>query len=166
MTRWYVVHTLPQSEARALWHLESQGFRCFLPRFHKIRRHARKSELVLAPLFPRYLFSELDLSATAWRAINGTRGVISLLANGPDPIPVRQGVVEALLAQCDQGGAVPLSTIGLFTEGAKIRITSGPFTGQVGNVAEIPARDRVLVLLNFLGAPARIQLPSYAIEAA
>ena len=32
MTRWYVVHTQPQAEAKALWHLENQGFDCFLPR--------------------------------------------------------------------------------------------------------------------------------------
>ena len=166
MTLWYVVHTLPQSEARALWHLENQGFRCFLPRFRKLRRHARKSELALAPLFPRYLFSELELSATAWRAINGTRGVVGLLANGPCPTPVPQGVVEALFVQCDQDGAVPLSAIGLFTERTKIRITRGPFRGQVGEIAEISARNRVLVLLNFLGVPARIELPSCAVEAA
>jgi transcriptional antiterminator RfaH len=168
MMRWYVVYTQPRTEAKALWHLENQGLHCFLPRIRRLRRHARKIEPELAPLFPRYLFTQFDLSATRWRAVNGTRGVVGLVANGPYPLPVPEGLVEELLAQCEESGAVPLSALGIFTQGVKVRITSGTFIGQKGEIAEIAPRDpdRVLVLLNFLGVQARIEVPSYAIEAA
>jgi transcriptional antiterminator RfaH len=88
MMRWYVVHTRAQAEASALWHLTNQGFLCFLPRVPQFRSHARQTRLMRVPLFPRYLFVRLDLSETRWRAINGTRGVVSPLANGPHPLPV------------------------------------------------------------------------------
>jgi transcriptional antiterminator RfaH len=168
MTRWYVVHTQPRAEARALWHLETQGFNCFLPRVVELRRHARQVNPVLAPLFPRYLFVRFDLDMTRWRAINGTRGVISLLANGPSPLPVPHGVIEALLARCDRRGAAPLAALGVFTKGLKVRIKSGAFKGQTGEIAEILPRgsDRVHVLLTLLGAQSELRLPAYAIEAA
>jgi transcriptional antiterminator RfaH len=168
MMHWYVVHTQPRAEARALWHLQNQGFQCFLPRVRRLSRHARKVELALAPLFPRYLFVCFELDATRWRAINGTRGVVSLLARDRRPLPVPTGVVEDLLVQCDEQGVAPLAALSVFTKGLKVRIKNGPFIGQTGEVAETFAqgRDWVQVLLNLLGVQASLQLPSYAIEAA
>jgi transcriptional antiterminator RfaH len=168
MRRWYVVHTQPKAEARALWHLENQGFDGFLPRVAQLRRHARQIKPVLVPLFPRYLFVRFDLDATRWRVINGTRGVVSLLANGPCPLPIPEGAVEELLTKCDQRGAVPLTAIGIFTKGLKVRIKSGTFSGQTGEITEVipQGHDRVQVLLTFLGIEIGVQLPSYAIEAA
>jgi hypothetical protein len=40
--RWYVVHALPHGEDRARSRLAAEGFRCFLPRYLKTVRHARK----------------------------------------------------------------------------------------------------------------------------
>ena len=59
MRRWYVVHTQPQGESRAKANLERQGYEVYLPRCRKWRRHARRAEIVAAPLFPRYLFVRL-----------------------------------------------------------------------------------------------------------
>lgn len=163
---WFVVYTQPQAETRALQHLERQGFHCFLPRIRRLRRHARKVEPVTAPLFPRYLFVHLELGTRCWRAINGTRGVVGLLSDGSRPLPVPRGVVEDLLRGCDEGAVVPAAALAGLTKHSKIRITSGPFAGQLAEVADIVRRDWVEVLLNILGVPTSLALPSYAIEAA
>ena len=42
--RWYVARTLPQRELHAARQLANQGFRIFVPRHWKNRRHARKVE--------------------------------------------------------------------------------------------------------------------------
>jgi transcriptional antiterminator RfaH len=166
MMGWYVVHTLPRAEARALCHLQNQGFRCFLPQLRTLRRHARKIEPVMAPFFPRYLFVEFDATAVRWRCINGTRGVVGLLTDGTNPLPVRHSVVESLRQQSDDTGAVSLSALGLFTQGVKVRITAGALAGQVGRLGKLSAHDRVVVLLDFMGAQASVQMPAYGIEAA
>jgi transcription antitermination factor NusG len=56
----------------------------------------------------------------------------------------------------------------VFVRGLKVRITSGAFSGQTAKVKEIYAevRDRVHALLTLLGAEVKLQLPSYATEAA
>jgi len=143
MTRWYAVHTKAQAEERAVWHLEKH---CFLPRIRIVRRHARKITPGLA-----FLFFELDVAR--WRAIKGARGVVRLLSNGPHPLPVPVSVVEALLTKCDQQCTVPLTAMGVFTRGLKMRIKSA-FSGQVAEVHEIFAegRDRIRVLLTLLGS--------------
>ena len=168
MRRWYVVHTQTQTEKRALWHLQNQGFECFLPSVRSLRRHARKVEHVLAPLFPRYLFVRLDLDSTPWSAINGTRGVVRLVANGFRPTPVPEGVVEDLQARSDMHGIISLSSFSLFVKGQGVRIKDGIFAGLSGHVAETleMGRDRIVVLLSLLGTQVRVPLPAYAIEAA
>ena len=163
---WYVVHTQARAELRALWHLENQGFSCFLPHIRTLRRHARKVETVRAPLFPRYLFVSFDLHDAKWRSINGTRGVVGVLSSEPRPLAVRNGTVEALMQRCDETGVVPLTALDIFTTGAKVIITTGAFIGQVGVVANISSADRIAVLLNFMGTRTCVQLPPWQIEAA
>lgn len=163
---WYVVYTQPRAELRALWHLENQGFRCFLPHIRTLRRHARRIEPVRAPLFPRYLFVSLELQSSKWRSINGTRGVVGLLSNGPRPIAVHDGAVEALLQRCDEMGVVPFTALDIFRTGVKVTITTGALAGQVGVVADISSADRIAVLLNFMGARTCVHLPPWQIEAA
>ena len=67
-SRWYVVQTQAHAETKACWHLARQGFETYLPRYLKRRRHARRVEMVQAPLFPRYLFVVIDIATQRWRS--------------------------------------------------------------------------------------------------
>ena len=79
MRRWYVVRSQPHAERRARENLERQGFDVWLPLCRRRRRHARKMEIVLRPLFPRYLFASIDLETTPWRAMLSTFGVAGVM---------------------------------------------------------------------------------------
>ena len=61
---WYVVATKLRLETLAKKHLENQGYEVFLPRISQIRKHARKIEKVLKPLFPGYLFIRFNPKET------------------------------------------------------------------------------------------------------
>ena len=52
---WYVVHTHPRAKPRRLLNLDRQGFSCYLPRYLKRRRHARRVETVAAATVPPLL---------------------------------------------------------------------------------------------------------------
>jgi transcription antitermination factor NusG len=58
--------------------------------------------------------------------------------------------------------------MGILTKGLRVRIKSGAFNGQIGEITEtfVEGRDRIRVLLTLLGAKFEFQLPSYTIEAA
>ena len=94
--RWYVVQTHAHAETKAIAHLARQGFKAYLPRYLKRRRHARRIETVSAPLFPRYLFVTIDMVCQRWRAIRSTIGVARLVCNGDDPVPVADNIIETL----------------------------------------------------------------------
>ncbi len=166
MTRWYVVYAKAQAEGWALAQLLRQGFRAYLPRHRKLRCHARRRELVKAPLFPRYLFVAVDLDAERWRSINGTRGVVHLVCEGGRPVPVPEGVVERLKAREDAEGCVSLASLALFDHGARLRVLDGVFAGHVGVYDRLSEAERVVLLLELLGRTVEVTVPIHAVEAA
>jgi transcription elongation factor/antiterminator RfaH len=147
--RWYLVHSLPRSEFRAHFHLESQGFRPYVPQILKTTRHARQVKTVRAPFFPRYLFVALDLERERWLSIRSTFGVSSLVTCDDRPIPVPTGIVEALLAQTDAANLARLDD-GL-RAGQQITVQSGPFANVIGTLERLDDNGRVRVLLQVMG---------------
>ncbi len=74
MTRWYAVHTQAGSELWARSNLWERGIEVYLPRCLKRRRHARRTDWIATPLFPRYLFVRSDLGGGARKSNrHGTR---------------------------------------------------------------------------------------------
>ena len=93
---WYAVQTQPNRENLAVSNLERQGFDVWLPRIERIIRHARQIRRVKRPLFPGYLFINLDLETARWRAINGTVGVSHIVSFGQSPSVVDSAFMTAL----------------------------------------------------------------------
>lgn len=166
MKRWYVAHTKLKAEEIALLNLSMQGFKAFLPRYHRIRRHARKTDVVIAPLFPRYLFVELDIEQDRFLSVDSTRGVAYLLRQNGCPAPLPSGVVESLLMQADVKEVVPLSSLELFELGMKLRILDGAFAGYQGIYERMTDNERVQLLLEMLGRDIRINIPLHAVAKA
>ena len=159
--RWYVARSQPHRELVAKQQLENQGYRVFLPRYAKSRRHARKFETVLAPLFPRYLFLILDLTQDRWRSVNGTYGVDRLLMRGSQPEAVPQGLVEQLIRVAQQDGAVSFSPS--LREGQTVLVTAGPFAQLVGELKHLDDQGRVRVLLEIMGGTVPVTLSERAV---
>lgn len=162
--RWYVVHTRPHAESRAVMHLQWQGYRSLCPRYRRIVRHARRAKSVLAPLFPNYLFVYLNLGCDPWRAVNSTHGVARLVMQGEMPQPLPQGIVEELLVRTRADGALDWTPS--FKIGQAVRIVDGPFAEFVGTLEHLDAAGRVRVLLDLLGRSVSVALRSGALMAA
>ena len=166
MKQWFVAHTHPMKEIMAQQRLLEQGFNVYLPRYKKTRRHARKVEEVLSPLFPRYLFIEMDLEKDRWRSINGTRGVSYLLTQEERPLSVPSHIILNLKAQETVEGIVPVKSVVSLAKGDQVRVIEGVFEGHVMTFDAFDDKQRVQLLLNFLGREMLVSLPHYAVEAA
>jgi transcriptional antiterminator RfaH len=164
--RWYVAHTQPHAEAKAVAHLNRQGFEIYYPRYLKRRRHARKIETVAAPLFPRYLFVAVDLEAQRWRSIYSTVGVTRLVCNGDDPAAVPEAVVAALKSREDAHGFIKIESRPAFRPGEQVRVLSGAFSSCLGLFEGMAERERIAILLDLLGRKVRIVLDADLVAAA
>lgn len=165
-TRWYVVQTQVNGEAKAAQNLLRQGYAIYLPRYLKRRRHARKVDFAAKPLFPRYMFVAVDMATQRWRSIQSTFGVSHLVANGDVPAAVPDGVVSALKAREDAKGFVKMDARPNFAPGDKVRVLAGAFMDNAGLFNGMADHDRVSILLNMLGRQVRVLLDADMVAAA
>lgn len=166
MRAWYLAHTLPRAEHKALTHLTRQGFGGYLPCYLAQRHHARRRDWVEKPLFPRYLFVHLDLGRDRWRAVYSTVGVRTLVSAGGQPLAVPIEVIEEIRAREDSCGFVLLDGGHTFHRGDRVRFTGGLFRDTEGLFECRSDDERVVVLLEMLGRQVKVNVPLGAIMAA
>lgn len=146
---WFVIHTKPRQENRALQNLTLQGFPCFLPTVPVEKIRQGELSVVIEPLFPRYLFIQLDLgeSSRSWAPIRSTKGVSCLVAFGNEPAKVDARLIELLLNRQQAAASEPQR---LFNQGERVLVTEGPFAGveAVYNMAD--GEQRAIVLIELL----------------
>ena len=165
MMQWFAVHTQPGKEPLAARELRNQDFAVYLPQYQKLRRHAGKSAIVAAPLFPRYLFAGIDTQTQRWRSVNGTRGVVGLVMFGETPIPVPEPVLAEIRAREDETGFIRLNAPG-FRRGQPLRIVEGPMADTQALFEEAVDGDRAILLVSLLGRMVRTRMPLRQVEAA
>lgn len=164
---WCVVQAQPLKEGIAKKHLVDQGYDVYLPMIKKTRRHARKVEEVLTPLFPGYLFVALDLKSSPWRSVNGTRGVVHLLMNNQlNPATVPSSIINDIKSRETEQEIVDISSLELFSKGEKVLIVDGIFKEYTAFFEAMDSKKRVHLLLNFMGREMNLSLPHYAVKAA
>jgi transcriptional antiterminator RfaH len=162
---WYAVSTRAHQETRAAQHLARQGYAVWLPQTRKTRRHARRTDVAAAALFPGYLFIAFDPARQPWRAINGTCGVQRLICRGDRPVAVPQGFMDELRARRDTEGFIALPE-GEFRAGDVVRLREGAFADHVATILRFEGRHRVWLLMHVLGRPVMTGAPREDIVAA
>ncbi|MCS6811192.1 MAG: transcription/translation regulatory transformer protein RfaH [Tepidimonas sp.] len=158
MQAWYLVHTKPRQEERALDNLQRQGYPCFLPQVPVERMRAGRRIVQPVALFPRYLFIQLrtDGQGPSWAPIRSTLGVTRLVAFGAQPARVPEAIVAQLQQQVAELSAAPQP---LFQPGQTVRITQGPFAGLEAIYQMPDGEESAIVLLTLLQRECRAALP-------
>ncbi|MEX0803098.1 MAG: transcription termination/antitermination NusG family protein [Candidatus Binatia bacterium] len=163
MKRWYAVYTQPRNESLATEHLARQSFDAYCPRYQKRRSHAGRIDFVSSPLFPRYVFVAFDPETARWQAIRSTRGVVDLVRNGLDPVPVPEFIISEIRTREDENGFVLLGNHLKLARGDKFSIAAGPFAGHVAIFEARRDSARVIALLSLLGGKIVVELPVGAV---
>jgi transcriptional antiterminator RfaH len=160
------VQTHVNGEAKAAGNLIRQGFGVYFPRYLKRRSHARKIDMVARPLFPRYLFVAIDLATQRWLSIRSTIGVSHLVNWRGSPASVNDDVVGALKQREDEDGFIRLERRVCYSPGDTVRVLEGVFTDSLALVEGVSERERVAILLDFLGRKVRVLVGADLIVAA
>ena len=161
---WFLVHCKPNAVNMARQNLINQDFVVFLPLQKITKRKAKRFQTILRPLFPGYLFVQLDPLAGHWRKINNTRGVARLVQLGANPCPVPDSIIAALLERCDADHV--LQKPGKLEVGQKAQILKGPFSGLIAEIIEVEPDTRVHLLLDLMGRATQLSVsPSIVVPA-
>jgi transcriptional antiterminator RfaH len=154
---WYVVHTKPRQEQRALLNLTQQGYECYLPLVETEKLRQRVLKLVPEPLFSRYLFIRLDTSMAgkSWGPIRSTIGVCRLVTFGSEPARVDSELIEVLRAHHSSAQREPQR---LFSPGDPVQIKDGPFAGLQAIYQMSDGESRAMVLIEILSKPTALAI--------
>lgn len=159
MKNWYVVYTKPRQEAVAVDNLQRQGFDVLFARARQKKRRASGMQQVVEPLFPRYLFVQLEAGVHDFTKLRSTKGCIDLVRFGGKATPVPTDLISLIGNQLDDEGVMDLNASAPSLQtGQEVRVEAGPFEGLVGRVAALKGADRVLLLLNVLGAERPVEI--------
>ena len=156
-TAWFCVRTQPKHEHIAAAQLRKDlGLEVFLPRIRYQRATRSGPAWVTEALFLGYLFVHFDL-ASGVRRVQAARGVRGVVHFGDRWPTIPDSVIRELSSVI---GAEGLKTVsGEIQPGDSVEIAGGIFHGlhAVVTVA-MPGRQRVAVLLDFLGRQTSVEL--------
>lgn len=151
--KWYVVHTRPRQEERALENLERQGYSVWMPwlEVEKVRRG--RIAKVVEPMFSRYLFIQLDHITTNWGPIRSTLGVSKLVTFGTQAAAVPDALI-AVLQKAPLQDAKPI-----LKKGDLVEFVSGPLKGMKGLFEHADGESRAMVLIELINQTHTVQMP-------
>jgi len=146
---WHCLHTQKKREHIAAAILRKMGdVEVFCPRVSLVRKTRTGKKRFVEAMFPSYIFAKFCY-AEQCRQVMHSQGVIRIVQNGD-----RRVVPEAVIAELksslpDDVIEVPDPSI---EPGAEVEVLTGSLKGLNGRVvAQLPAKNRVELLLDFLG---------------
>ena len=153
-TYWACAATEAHRERVALRFLTMSGYEAYCPLLGTKRNPV--------PLFPGYAF--FLIADRGWWAARWSIGVRSLVANpGGEPARVPDRVIAGLRSR-EVGGLIRLPEKRGIQRGDRVRITAGALAEHLAVYEGMKPKERVEVLLVFLGALQRVELPKCDIE--
>jgi transcriptional antiterminator RfaH len=156
---WYLLFSKPRQETRAQMNLIQQGYSVFMPTLLAEKVVSGRRVDSQEPLFPRYLFIQLDDVQSNWLPVRSTLGVSQLVRFGDKYCRVPDALVHGLMGAEQQRR-------NLLTTGDAIRVTDGPFKGLEGIYQQADGCQRVLVLMQLFSKPHTVALPVASVQKA
>ena len=149
MKNWYLIKTKPQQEAIATQNLTNQDFNVFFPKAVINNK--------TTPLFPSYLFIQLDDKIQNWTPIRSTKGVSNFVRFGLSFAKVPNQIINLIKTQ-QQQTIEKMINICSHHKGDYLEIQTGAFKGQQAIFQNYNSSDRVTVLLKLIGQQQAITL--------
>jgi len=146
---WYLIQSKPKLELVALENLNNQGYECYLPMMNVEKQTQKNIQIKKTPLFPRYLFINLDTDffAKSWRPIRSTKGVSTLVRFGAEPAKINDSLIEIIRFKETQ---YEVNVEPLYKPGQILKILNGPFKGFESIYQGMDDQMRVIVLFEFM----------------
>lgn len=155
--RWRVVRARPKGEHLAAQHLRAAGFEAFSPRVRHQKKTRRGRIWFVEAMFPGYLFCRFSVR-NSLRHVVSTAFVSSALTFMHEAGAVPDNLIADLRQEFDDSEILTVET--LPEAGETVDIVEGPMRGQTAVVSRLlPGRDRVRVLLEFIGGLQEVEVP-------
>jgi transcriptional antiterminator RfaH len=154
---WFCLKTQPKREHLAATALRRQfDVECFSPRLRFRKMTQRGPVWFVEAMFPGYLFAKFVYSEQH-RAVEASHGIQGIVHFGNHLATLPENIVSGLRSKVGEEEVVTVDPS--LKVGQSIEIIEGPFRGLEAVVTHLlPARERIRVLLEFLGRPVEMEI--------
>src|SRR5215475_8023431 len=156
---WFCMRAEPKREHLAATALRRRfGIECLSPRLRFRKLTQRGPVWFVEAMFPGYLFAKFVYS-TQHRAVESSHGIRGIVRFGDRLATLPEHTVMAIQSKA---GAEEVVTVDSSVKiGQPVQIVDGPFQGLEAVVTKVlPAKERIRVLLEFLGRPLEMEIPT------
>jgi transcriptional antiterminator RfaH len=154
---WRCVRAKLRCEHIAAAHLgKIEGIEVFCPRIRYEKATRRGKVWFVEALFPGYLFVKFDLVENL-RRVSATPSVTKVVKFGEEFPVIPGGVIDELVKLLDTESAITVKDA--MTPGDEVEVIEGPMQGMMAVVTRVmPAKERVSILLDFLGSVCEVEV--------
>lgn len=154
---WFCLRSQPKHEHIAAGHLcQIENVEVFNPRIRYTRSTRVGPATVTESMFPNYLFARFDWLALLNR-VHYAPGVSGIVHFGSKWPTVPDEAIEEIRRVLGAGGVHVLSNE--LAQGDAVSVSGGVFHGLNAIITQVmPGKERVLVLMDFLGRQTSVEL--------
>ena len=153
MKKNWLVATYKINEVRRLErNLLNQKFDYYLPKITTKKINSNPKEEIL---FPGYIF--INISFINYSALKYTMGIKNIIKFGDNISCISNDEIEAMQMAEERSKIYPVTP--QIQIGQDAMIAKGSLAGSVVKVCSLPSKERVGILLSFLGSLRRVTIP-------
>ncbi len=152
--RWYAIRLRSNREFQVRASIERQSIECILPTWWEEVKWSDRAHRTQRVLFPGYLFVRLAEERDVYSVLI-TRGVIQILPNSFNPMPLDEKEIEDVRRVVAQKLHVRPCE---YLAGDQVVIDSGPLAGVAGVVVRTRGSMHVVVSIEMLRRSVRVEL--------
>jgi len=148
----WIVATYKSNEVKRVErNLLNQNFDFYLPKI-TIKKINTKPKVEV--LFPGYIFVNTNLEN--YSALKYTIGIKNIIKFGDNITCISDEEIEAMQMVEEKSKINPV--VSQIKIGQEVKIAEGPLTGIIAKVCSLPSKERVGILLSFLGSVRRVTI--------
>ena len=146
---WVLIYTKVKEEKKANENLQKQGFKTFLPLIAPTNKNTEPKALV--PVFPRYIFAQINLDLDNWASIKSSYGVSHIVMFSEKFTSIPYNIIKLIQDKLDESDVYKqdISTVD-YQKGDPVSIKEGRFAGVDAIFLSKKSKDRVRLLLKLL----------------
>ena len=159
---WYALQVASRCEKAVSTGLAMRGYSQFLPLYRSRRKWSDRFQDVDLPLFPGYVFCQLDITKRLPVLI--LPGVVRFVGLGKTPVPVAESEMQSVQTVVRSGQL--LQPWPFLKVGQTVTIEEGPLRSVTGILIKVEGNDQLIVSISLLQRSLAVTLPREAVRPA
>lgn len=145
---WYLIYTRPRQERKVFRELNDLSIPCFLPETQTVKQWNDRMKKQTIPLFPSYVFLNLDNLENYYRAMD-VNGFVTYVRFGKHLAIAREETIEDIRLLVDHSRELTVFS-GYYKSGQMVNIQNGPLAGRTFEVVEHRRKNVIILRVNLL----------------